>query len=146
MEITRSINCFRLMSRSFSLKKLFKGIQPVIPILAFQAHSDAFAKEKLAAHQKKVMAKGLPKQKPIVGVKNVILVVSGKGGVGKSTTSVNIATALAEVKSTNVGLLDADVFGPSIPLMIGLNESPQLSEDNKMIPPIKYGVKWISCY
>ncbi|XP_014289624.1 iron-sulfur cluster transfer protein NUBPL [Halyomorpha halys] len=101
------------------------------------------SKEKLKQHQQQVMARGLPKKKPIEGVKNIILVVSGKGGVGKSTTAVNTAVALADMK-IDVGLLDADVFGPSIPLMMDLNESPLLTDDNKMIPPTNYGVKCMS--
>ncbi|CAH1402059.1 unnamed protein product [Nezara viridula] len=100
-------------------------------------------REKLKQHQQQVMARGLPKQKPIEGVKNIILVVSGKGGVGKSTTAVNTAVALADMK-INVGLLDADVFGPSIPLMMDLDESPLLTDDNKMIPPTNFGVKCMS--
>lgn len=90
------------------------------------------------------MEKGLPKKKPIEGVQEIVLVVSGKGGVGKSTTSVNLATAMAQTKNVEVGLLDADVFGPSIPLMMKLNDSPLLNNDNKMIPLKNYGVKCMS--
>ena len=105
--------------------------------------------------QKEMMARGLPKQRKIDGVEDIILVVSGKGGVGKSTTSgmlsmcpfhcsmmciwitikgllkisVNLACALAGLPSKpSVGLLDADVFGPSIPLMMGVNEEPLVNE------------------
>ncbi|XP_066595315.1 iron-sulfur cluster transfer protein NUBPL isoform X2 [Prorops nasuta] len=91
------------------------------------------------------MARGLPKKKPIKGVKQIVLVASGKGGVGKSTTSVNLATALKLLEpQKQVGLLDADVFGPSIPLMMNLNESPILNEENLMEPLINYGVKCMS--
>ena len=62
-------------------------------------------------------------------VKNIIVVASGKGGVGKSTVAVNIAVALAQ-KGLKIGLLDADIYGPSIPLMLGLkNEKPQYYKD-----------------
>ncbi|KAG7214257.1 hypothetical protein INR49_009447 [Caranx melampygus] len=75
----------------------------------------------LQERQKQQMARGLPKQKPITGVKQVIVVASGKGGVGKSTTAVNLALGLmANDPSKSVGLLDADVYGPSIPKLMNL--------------------------
>ncbi len=61
------------------------------------------------------------------GVKRIVAVASGKGGVGKSTASVNLACGLAHLGS-NVGLLDCDIYGPSIPLMMGINQKPTLSE------------------
>ncbi|KAG1228399.1 hypothetical protein G6F68_019488 [Rhizopus microsporus] len=64
---------------------------------------------------------------PIAGVKNVIAVASGKGGVGKSTTAVNIAMAAAGMKK-KVGILDADIFGPSIPKLMNLKGEPDLTE------------------
>jgi len=76
------------------------------------------------------------------GVKNTIAVASGKGGVGKSTVAVNLAVSLA-LDGANVGLVDADVYGPSIPLMFGINERPRLSE-NKLIPLERYGVRIMS--
>ena len=76
------------------------------------------------------------------GVKNTIAVASGKGGVGKSTVAVNLAVSLA-LDGAKVGLVDADVYGPSIPLMFGMNERPQLS-DNKLVPLERYGVKIMS--
>lgn len=89
------------------------------------------------------MARGLPKQKPIPGVKQILLVASGKGGVGKSTTAVNLSVAIKAVEpKKSVGLLDADVFGPTIPLMMNLNETPLLNRENLMEPLINYGVKW----
>jgi ATP-binding protein involved in chromosome partitioning len=77
------------------------------------------------------------------GVKNVIAVASGKGGVGKSTVSVNLAVALARAGAT-VGLLDADITGPNIPMMLGLDGQPTASPDNKIIPLERHGVKAIS--
>jgi len=76
------------------------------------------------------------------GVKNTIAVASGKGGVGKSTVAVNLAVSLA-LDGAKVGLVDADVYGPSIPLMFGMNERPRLSE-NKLIPLERYDVKIMS--
>jgi len=77
-------------------------------------------------------------------VKNVIAVASGKGGVGKSTTSVNVALALADT-GAKVGLLDGDIYGPNIPLMMGLKEQPQLQQDGgKILPYRSYGIRLMS--
>jgi ATP-binding protein involved in chromosome partitioning len=79
----------------------------------------------------------------IPGVKNIIAVASGKGGVGKSTVSVNLAVALAET-GASVGLLDADVYGPSIPLMMGIHRMPEITEEQRIIPLEAHGVKLMS--
>jgi ATP-binding protein involved in chromosome partitioning len=77
-------------------------------------------------------------------VKNVIAVASGKGGVGKSTTSVNVALALAET-GAKVGLLDGDIYGPNVPLMMGMKSKPRLdSEDGKIVPARAYGIRLMS--
>ena len=73
------------------------------------------------------------------GVKNIIAVASGKGGVGKSTMAVNLATALA-ASGAKAGILDADVYGPNIPLMMGIKDKPTV-EGERIIPPVAYGVK-----
>ena len=77
------------------------------------------------------------------GVKNVIPVASGKGGVGKSTVSANLAVALAQ-SGAQVGLMDADVYGPSIPTLMGLSEKPVSGPNQQMIPVTQYDVKIIS--
>ena len=76
-------------------------------------------------------------------VKNIIAVASGKGGVGKSTVSLNIALALSKA-GAKVGLLDADIYGPSIPLMLGMTNTPMQVEDNKLQPPESNGIKVVS--
>jgi ATP-binding protein involved in chromosome partitioning len=78
----------------------------------------------------------------LTGVKNTIAVASGKGGVGKSTVAVNLALSLAR-EGASVGLIDCDIYGPSIPLMFNINEKPQL-HDQKLVPLEKYGVKVMS--
>ncbi len=79
----------------------------------------------------------------IPGVRHVIAVASGKGGVGKSTTSVNLAMGL-KAQGLNVGILDADVYGPSMPRLLGLNEEPQTGPNNEIIALEAYGVKVMS--
>jgi ATP-binding protein involved in chromosome partitioning len=81
--------------------------------------------------------------KPLPNVKNIIAVASGKGGVGKSTTSVNLALALA-AEGANVGILDADIYGPSIPTMLGLSGKPDSPDSKSMLPKISFGVQTIS--
>jgi ATP-binding protein involved in chromosome partitioning len=83
-------------------------------------------------------------QNRVPGVKRVVAVASGKGGVGKSTVSANLACALKQL-GARVGLLDCDIYGPSIPLMMGTHERPGVTEDETMlIPPTAHGVKLMS--
>jgi ATP-binding protein involved in chromosome partitioning len=82
-------------------------------------------------------------QQLLPGVKNIIAVASGKGGVGKSTVSANLAVALA-MEGASVGLLDADITGPNIPLMLGVEGAPVASPEGKITPLERYGVKVIS--
>ncbi|XP_008822440.1 iron-sulfur protein NUBPL isoform X2 [Nannospalax galili] len=101
--------------------------------------------ETLNQRRARIMARGLPEQKPIDGVKQAIVVASGKGGVGKSTTAVNLALALAvNDASKAVGLLDVDVYGPSIPKMMNLKGDPELLPDNRMRPLLNYGIACMS--
>ncbi len=78
----------------------------------------------------------------VPGVRNIIAVSSGKGGVGKSTVAVNLAVALAK-RGAKVGLLDTDVYGPNVPIMIGLNEQPGVS-GQKLLPLEKHAIKVMS--
>jgi ATP-binding protein involved in chromosome partitioning len=82
-------------------------------------------------------------QNKVPGIQRLIAVASGKGGVGKSTVSVNLACALAHIGAT-VGLLDCDIYGPSVPLMMGIHQKPTVSDDQKMVPLLQYGVKLMS--
>jgi ATP-binding protein involved in chromosome partitioning len=80
---------------------------------------------------------------PIPGVKNLIAVASGKGGVGKTTVAVNLAIALKNM-GAQVGLLDADVYGPNVPVMLGTTEQPKALDEKTIIPVQAFGVKMIS--
>jgi ATP-binding protein involved in chromosome partitioning len=87
---------------------------------------------------------GVPPEKtPIPGVKNLVAVASGKGGVGKTTVAVNLAIALSRMGAA-VGLLDADVYGPNVPLMLGTEEQPQAISEKQILPVGAYGLKLIS--
>ena len=78
-----------------------------------------------------------------INAKNIIAIASGKGGVGKSTFAVNTAVALQKL-GHNIGILDADIYGPSIPRMMNISEKPKTNENNKLVPIEKYGIKCMS--
>lgn len=80
---------------------------------------------------------------PLPGIKNIIAVASGKGGVGKSTTSVNLALALQQ-EGANVGILDADIYGPSIPTMLNIKQKPETKDGKSMQPLSAYGLQVMS--
>ncbi|HAB15138.1 MAG TPA: chromosome partitioning protein, partial [Verrucomicrobiales bacterium] len=86
---------------------------------------------------------GMPAKNRLPHIRRVVAVASGKGGVGKSTCSVNLACALRHL-GARVGLLDGDIYGPSIPLMMGIQERPQVNDDEQLIPPFAHGVKLMS--
>ncbi len=88
-------------------------------------------------------ARKLPDKEPIPKVKNTIAVASGKGGVGKSTVAVNLALALSQ-SGAKVGLLDTDIYGPSIPMMMGIHKQLQTTQDKKILPISNYGIKLMS--
>jgi ATP-binding protein involved in chromosome partitioning len=81
-----------------------------------------------------------PHVTPLPGVQNIIAVASGKGGVGKSTVATNLAVALS-MAGLRTGLLDADIYGPSIPLMMGIHDRPQVTTTNRILPFFNHGVK-----
>jgi ATP-binding protein involved in chromosome partitioning len=83
------------------------------------------------------------RQSPVPGVKAIIAVASGKGGVGKTTVAVNLALALSR-KGLAVGILDADIYGPNVPSMIGVTEAPTARGDDVIVPPLAHGVKVMS--
>jgi ATP-binding protein involved in chromosome partitioning len=84
-----------------------------------------------------------PAPQPLPGVDSIIAIGSGKGGVGKTTLSVNLAVALARM-GHKVGLLDADVYGPNVPLMLGVNAQPRMVGENRIEPLEAFGLKVIS--
>jgi ATP-binding protein involved in chromosome partitioning len=85
----------------------------------------------------------IPQAQQIQGVKNVISVGAGKGGVGKSTCAVNIALALSQL-GARVGVLDADVYGPNVPILLGAEHERPYAQDEKIVPILRYGVRIIS--
>ena len=96
-----------------------------------------------AAGRPSVAATGALDSGLLPGVKRTLAVASGKGGVGKSTVAVNLAVAMAR-QGVRVGLLDADVYGPSIPMMMGIDADPDLGPEQKLAPIQRYGVKLMS--
>ncbi len=88
-------------------------------------------------------ASPMSKQSEIPGISAVIAVASGKGGVGKSTTALNLALGLRDL-GLRVGLLDADIYGPSVPRLTGIRDKPQLNDDKKMIPIKRFGLAIMS--
>ena len=86
----------------------------------------------------------IPTIEPILPkVKHVVAIASGKGGVGKSTVAANIACGLKH-KGCTVGLLDLDIYGPSLPIILGVNQQPKMTADNKLVPLDRYGMKIMS--
>jgi ATP-binding protein involved in chromosome partitioning len=85
----------------------------------------------------------IPNKQQIPGVKNTVSVGAGKGGVGKSTSAVNIAIALSQL-GARTGVLDADVYGPNVPILLGAEHEKPYAENEKIIPILRYGIKMIS--
>src|SRR6184192_2311294 len=85
----------------------------------------------------------IPQMQQIEGVKNIVSVGAGKGGVGKSTSAVNLALALAQL-GARTGVLDADVYGPNVPILLGAEREKPYAQNDKIIPIQRYGIKLIS--
>jgi ATP-binding protein involved in chromosome partitioning len=107
-------------------------------------HRHAHGVQNVSAHRPaQSPASPMSKQSEIPGIAAVIAVASGKGGVGKSTTALNLALGLRDL-GLRVGLLDADIYGPSVPRLTGIREKPQLNDDKKMIPIRRFGLAIMS--
>jgi len=108
------------------------------------SHARAPGVQPVAAHKPpQSPASPMSKQSEIPGVAAVIAVASGKGGVGKSTTALNLALGLRDL-GLRVGLLDADIYGPSVPRLTGIHEKPALDDNRKMIPIQRFGLSIMS--
>jgi len=91
----------------------------------------------------RAVSAGSPAHRDIPGVRHIIAVASGKGGVGKSTVAVNLALALRG-RGWRVGLMDADVYGPSIAMMVGFEKAPSLTPERRIVPLERYGIRYVS--
>ena len=109
------------------------------------SHAPKPGVQPVSAHRPPANPNGSPmaQQAVIPGIASIIAVASGKGGVGKSTTSLNLALGLRDL-GLRVGLLDADIYGPSVPRLTGIRDKPVLNDDRKMIPIAKFGLSIMS--
>lgn len=119
------------------------GVLSVTAVLTAERAATPSAPQQAAPPQGQ--AQGQPPQKPklLSDIGAVIAVASGKGGVGKSTTAVNLALALSQ-SGLKTGIMDADIYGPSLPLMMGINEKPQSTDGEKLLPIERHGLKCMS--
>ena len=120
------------------------GAAPPPPAPHSHSHGHGHGVQPVAAHRPP-QSPGSPmaKQAEIPGISAVIAVASGKGGVGKSTTALNLALGLRDL-GLRVGLLDADIYGPSVPRLTGIREKPKLDDNKKMIPIVRFGLAIMS--
>jgi len=129
-------------------RKAGSAVPPPLPQSHSHNHSHAPAQrpgvQPVAAHRPPQSPQSpMSKQSEIPGVAAVIAVASGKGGVGKSTTALNLALGLRDL-GLRVGLLDADIYGPSVPRLTGIHEKPALDDNRKMIPIQRFGLSIMS--
>ncbi|MCB2088474.1 MAG: Mrp/NBP35 family ATP-binding protein [Sphingomonadaceae bacterium] len=117
------------------------GVKEVRTVLT--AHRDGPAESAAPKGGFEMKPPAPPPPEKLPGVRNIIAVASGKGGVGKSTTSVNLACALSQ-QGLNVGILDCDIYGPSVPRMLGGADKPDFTPDDRIKPVIRHGIKAIS--
>src|SRR6476659_260800 len=119
------------------LEKVRSQVTERLSKLPGVAHVSANVHSKVVSHSAQRGVKLVP------GIKNIIAVASGKGGVGKSTTAVNLALALA-AEGASVGMLDADIYGPSQPMMLGISGRPQSNDGKKIEPMEGHGLQAMS--
>lgn len=130
------------------------GVSVVMIALTAECKPGTVAPQLLSRHAQGVMpvsshrpqqslTSPMSKQSEIPGIAAIIAVASGKGGVGKSTTALNLALGLRDL-GLRVGLLDADIYGPSVPRLTGIREKPQLNDERKMIPIGRFGLAVMS--
>lgn len=126
---------------AYPAKSVFEETRAVfiqqLATLAEMGRADVQVESQIVGHAVQTNVKLIP------GVRNIIAVASGKGGVGKSTTAVNLALALA-AEGANVGMLDADIYGPSQPTMLGLSGKPETMDGKTMEPKINHGIQAMS--
>nr|WP_296751829.1 iron-sulfur cluster carrier protein ApbC [Thioalkalivibrio sp.] len=124
-------------SASGYFDELRENVEKALATVLGLDHADVTISSRVVSH---AVQKSL---KPMPGIKNIIAVASGKGGVGKSTTAVNLALALA-AEGGKVGILDADIYGPSQPRMLGITDKPESKDGKSMEPLRKYGLQAMS--
>lgn len=122
---------------------IYEGVQGVLKHLPGVKHADVNIEHKAPAPKKGVNDDPASWKSSIPGVKHVIAVASGKGGVGKSTVSANLAVSLAQL-GYKTGLLDLDIYGPSMALMFGTKERPGATDNDEFLPVVAHGVKLLS--
>ncbi|XP_072554986.1 iron-sulfur cluster transfer protein NUBPL isoform X6 [Paramormyrops kingsleyae] len=142
---SRLLTVYKLTWSCDSLFRFGAGVQLLSECLKNSVRFKSLDHSSVQERQRQHVARGLPKLKPVAGVKQTIVVASGKGGVGKSTTAVNLALGLVvNDPSKKVGILDADVYGPSVPKLMNLKGSPELTENNLMRPLVNFGIPCMS--
>ena len=135
---TTDPNRDEILNRAKKALEKLPGVQQISVSLSLKTPAKGFGKTQPAPQTAPVA----PKENALT-IKHILAVSSGKGGVGKTSVSVNLACALQQ-EGKRVGILDADIYGPNVPIMMGLRGAKLGSEDNKLIPPENHGVKVVS--